>query len=565
MWFFTAIFLTVGFFQFGSTESKYNVTYADLDKCKQFNAISGYNYHTYFKLEELDNHNLDNETLVNLRLFVVAAKDAHILLSDTNSTSPDAQVYEIVIGAGANTFSEIRKQRKKNPLKTKSTKNVLSPIDPLPLRIRITREGLIEVGIEGQELPLMSATDKNLIAVQYLSFSSWGSTHAKWFYDCASDDDSLTQLEEFESIKLLTPREQLMFELEMNSTFRPPEWFTPIEIKQLVFTRVAYDSWKNTLQTRFFLRGAWRDNRTSWIPEEHGNITRIVGFQFLTWTPSVYVRDDAELTVNEMFGLDHVSFTHDGSFEWLSKEITTDTYCALRDSPEWPHETNECDLAMATEHVTTPLKLMPDAVNFHPNIIQSDWNVEKITKHQHENTHELFVLKDGNPRMESILRLHLRRNNEFYDTILYAPYFTSNVMILVSFWLDGILRIFANTFGTVMLIAAFLQMSAFVPPTMNPKIFAFFRCSLYFSWICVLLFILDKWLRTYAAKMAPDSWLARLISYPYLRIILRLDGASNYDTLHQKNLEWRDFVKMLDRIVFLVMAGILIVSCFKKI
>lgn len=97
--------------------------------------------------------------------------------------------HSAVIGAGANTFSEIRKQRKKNPLKTKSTKGILSPIDPLPLRIRITKEGLIEVTIEGQDLPLMSATDKNLINVRYLSFSSWGSSQAKWFYDCPNEEE----------------------------------------------------------------------------------------------------------------------------------------------------------------------------------------------------------------------------------------------------------------------------------------------------------------------------------------------------------------------------------------
>lgn len=66
-----------------------------MDKCKQYNAVSGYNYHAYFKLEDLDNHNLDNETVVNLRLFVVAAKDAHVLLSDSDSNGPDSQVYEI--------------------------------------------------------------------------------------------------------------------------------------------------------------------------------------------------------------------------------------------------------------------------------------------------------------------------------------------------------------------------------------------------------------------------------------------------------------------------------------
>ncbi|XP_062556535.1 neuronal acetylcholine receptor subunit alpha-9 [Armigeres subalbatus] len=550
---------------FGSAESKYNVTYADLDKCKQYNAVSGYNYHAYFKLEDLDNHNLDNETVVNLRLFVVAAKDAHVLLSDSDSNGPDSQVYEIVIGAGANTFSEIRKQRKKNPLKTKSTKGVLSPIDPLPLRIRITRQGLIEVGIEGQDLPLMSATDKSIIEVKYLSFSSWGSTMAKWFYDCPSDDESTTELEEMNPIKDLTPREKLLYELQLNTSFTAPDFYTEIYIKQLVFTRVSYDSWKNTLEARFFLRATWNDNRTIWVPEDYGNITRLVGFQYLTWNPSIFIRDDAEAKLFELYGLDHVSFTHDGRFEWLSKEISTETYCPLRESPDWPFETNECDLAMATDHATAPLKLASDAVSFHPNIIQSDWNVDKITKHEFVNTHELFSLKDGTPRVESVLRLHLRRNNEFYDTVLYAPYFVASVMILVAFWLDGMHRILVNTFGTVMLIATFLQISVFVPATMNPKIFTFFHYSLYFSFICILLFILDKCLQTYGGKVAPDSCLTHLISYPYLRIAFRLDGGSNYDSLHRKNIEKRDFVTILDRVAFLVLAAILVVSIFKKI
>ncbi|KXJ73306.1 hypothetical protein RP20_CCG016064 [Aedes albopictus] len=564
MWLILWLSLATGLFGFGLADSKYNVTYADLDKCKQYNAVSGYNYHAYFKLADLDNHNPDNETVVNLRLFVVAAKDAHVLLSDSDSNSPESQVYEIVIGAGANTFSEIRKQRKKNPLKTKSTKGVLSAIDPLPLRIRITKQGLIEVGIEGQELPLMSASDKSIIEVKYLSFSSWGSTMAKWFYDCPSDDETTTELELFEPSKDLSPREKLIYDLQLNTSFTAPELPTPVEIKQLVFTRVAYDSWKNTLETRFFLRASWFDNRTTWIPEDHGNITRLVGFQYLTWTPSVFVRDDAESKLNELYGLDYVSFTYDGRFQWVSKEISTETYCALGESPDWPNEANECDLALATEHASTPLKIMSDAVSFHPNIIQSDWNVEKITKHELENTHEIFLLKDGSPRQEQILRLHLRRTNEFYDTILYAPYFVSSVMILVAFWLDGMLRVFVNTIGTLMLIATFLQMSVFVPATMNPKIFVFFHYSLSFSFVCVFLFIVDKCLQSYGGKMAPDSWLNRLVSYPYLRIAFRLDGGANYDSLHRKNIEKRDLVKILDRVAFLAMAVVLVVSVFKK-
>ncbi|XP_055626202.1 acetylcholine receptor-like protein cup-4 [Toxorhynchites rutilus septentrionalis] len=552
-------------FNLGSTESKYNVTYADLDKCKQFNAINGYNYHSFFKLEDLVNHNLDNETIVNLRLFVVAAKDAHILLSDIDSISSNAQVYEIVIGAGANTFSEIRKQRKKNPLKTKTTKNVLSPIDPLPLRIRITKDGLIEVGIEGQDLPLMSATDKNLTTVQYLSFSSWGATQAKWFYDCPSDTDLITQLGEYDPGDFpMTPREKLIFDLQMNASFDAPKVPTTVEMSKLVFTRVAYNSWKNTLETRFQVKLRWSDIRTTWNPQDYGNITKIIDF-FYVWTPTLLAKNEAESQLTFLSASDYLVFTYDGFFEMASKEISTSTFCELKDSFKWPYETNYCELALSSEDAWTPLKMVLKEAILHPNMIQSDWNVISITKHERVNTQELYLHDDGSPRKEIILKLHLKRNNEFYETVLYAPYFMSNVLILVSFWLEGMLRIITNAFGILILVASFLQMSEFIPQTSSPLIFSFFSCTLYFGWICVVLFVLDEWLRVYGPKMAPDSWLARVISYPNLRTVLQLNGGSDYDTLHKKNLEWRDFVKVLDRIVFIIMTGVMVASCFSKI
>lgn len=50
------------------------------------------------------------------------------------------------------------------------------------------------------------------------------------------------------------------------------------------------------------------------------------------------------------------------------------------------------------------------------------------------------------------------------------PLSVTNVMILVSFWMEGIMRIFANSLGVILLIGTFLQMSAFVPQLSNPKI-----------------------------------------------------------------------------------------------
>jgi hypothetical protein len=65
-----------------------------LSKCKEYDAVSGYNYNSYFKINELKNLR-ENDELLCLRLSVLASKDAHILLSATDNPKIDADVYEI--------------------------------------------------------------------------------------------------------------------------------------------------------------------------------------------------------------------------------------------------------------------------------------------------------------------------------------------------------------------------------------------------------------------------------------------------------------------------------------
>lgn len=113
--------------------------------------------------------------------------------------------------------------------------------------------------------------------------------------------------------------------------------------------------------------GLWQHYQTGWIsvshmePEHiHSRVSSLSTMRLNCF--NIFFDSDAEAKLFELYGLDHVSFTHDGRFEWLSKEISTETYCPLRESPDWPFETNECDLAMATDHATAPLKLASDAV-----------------------------------------------------------------------------------------------------------------------------------------------------------------------------------------------------------
>lgn len=107
-----------------------------MDQCKEFDATSGYGYQKYFKIDDVKNHGADGN-IVNLKLYVMGPKDAHILLSTEESPSAADPVYEIVLGGGANTFSEIRRKRKTQALQSIRRKNLLSPLNPIPINIKI--------------------------------------------------------------------------------------------------------------------------------------------------------------------------------------------------------------------------------------------------------------------------------------------------------------------------------------------------------------------------------------------------------------------------------------------
>lgn len=78
-------------------------------------------------------------------------------------------VTNLVLGAGGNTFNEIRRQRQSHPLKTMRVKSFLSSTDVMPLTIRITKSGNISIAITGQP-PFISAYDPTVIDIKYISF-----------------------------------------------------------------------------------------------------------------------------------------------------------------------------------------------------------------------------------------------------------------------------------------------------------------------------------------------------------------------------------------------------------
>lgn len=163
-----------------------------MSKCQEYSAFKGYGYKNFFKIRDLEHADV-NDYSFTMRIILLATKDAHILLSPVVDPTSE-NVYEIVLGAGENSFCEIRKNKQKNPIKTKVIKDILSPIDPLPLLIKVNstenRSSVIEVWIENQPFPLISVNDLQPIETHYVSFSSWGTSLAKFFYDCPHESGS---------------------------------------------------------------------------------------------------------------------------------------------------------------------------------------------------------------------------------------------------------------------------------------------------------------------------------------------------------------------------------------
>lgn len=155
----------------------------ELSKCKQFQSF-GYGYKSFFIVEDL--HHLRNESdLLHTRLAILAGKDAHILLSETNNPTISDNVVEIVLGAGSNTYCEIRRRMGFASIKSRRVLDILSYVDPMAFVIRISKSGYIEVTYEGETEPLISGEYGNFsMSLHFIAFSCWGRSTCKFFFDC---------------------------------------------------------------------------------------------------------------------------------------------------------------------------------------------------------------------------------------------------------------------------------------------------------------------------------------------------------------------------------------------
>lgn len=101
----------------------------------------------------------------------------------------DPPAYEIVIGGGKNTFSQIR-LLKKGAKATETLPDLLSEYEYRGFWISINKtENIIMVGKENVNEPFLFWKNPQWILIKYFAFGSWVNVKAEWLFGCTDMND----------------------------------------------------------------------------------------------------------------------------------------------------------------------------------------------------------------------------------------------------------------------------------------------------------------------------------------------------------------------------------------
>uniref|UniRef100_A0A182R128 Neurotransmitter-gated ion-channel ligand-binding domain-containing protein n=1 Tax=Anopheles farauti TaxID=69004 RepID=A0A182R128_9DIPT len=525
----------------------------ELHKCKQYNAINGYKYQAFFKLHELDHHNATDPDLhVDLMLYVMGPCDGHILFSDQNKTSG----VEIVLGAGGNTFSQIRDGQRGQSLRMKTSPNIMSPIDPLPVRVRIYTTGQINMfvgNLTGAPFLQAITTTVNVTQLRYVSFTTWNTALAKWFYDCPlpANGTNATQTidgneleQEFDGKQRLRDRF-----LTAPMLHDPPANFTGVNITHLYLQGFVYDQSTSLVELSGVVRFSWTDPRYRWNASEYDTTVMLGDVCHLVWTPNF----ESVSLFSGAYTLCYI--TMDGTVVAEIDEFSWVNFCTLPDSYRWPYDSNNCQLRLlaAGHERTVPIRLAKSKVKYETEFEQSEWSLKSIGIREHQSMDTAYGVL---PALE--LHIAMDRKSEIHSISIYPAYFVANLLISISFLTAGRSRLLLNSLGLIVLLNTFLSLSVIVPRSGVPKIYNFFQWSLVFYAISSILFVIDLWLKRTRVSMPTTSCMGRLISFPALRFAFAMEQRSE-----QKSVRWDEATCMLSRIMMLVVTIVFVVGFVK--
>ncbi|KAI4467317.1 neurotransmitter gated ion channel [Holotrichia oblita] len=358
---------------------------------------------TYTVFYEIENKLSSEWYLLDLHFSVLASSNAHILISETKNASYDIPVYEIVLGAGSNKYSDIRREIRSKQKATASTV-----------------DGLIEVGNENDNTSFLAWKDKQPLKVKYFSFGTWTNINARWFFDCKEKINE----PDLSNLTSLTTFEKLRNEVFQNyNIFARPVWDETTVIDVLLHLTPQYVS-LDERTSKLSIKGIgfmqWIDEKLKWDPNDYDHITTIKLSVDDIWIPNLKIHD-------QKIDLKDIFLRYDGS---VIANILMDTnhWCNIEDLSLWPFDTHNCSLTFILDNDDGKIRwlyLSQEQEFFKQPGLASEWIVvsSKIDINVSLDLNEYLDYVQDNSATSLILQLTLKRLSSVYKLIYLPPFF----------------------------------------------------------------------------------------------------------------------------------------------
>ncbi|CAH0550795.1 unnamed protein product [Brassicogethes aeneus] len=546
-----------------------NITDEELRTCTTYYSRSGSIYKDFFSIK---NPPTENDTLLlDFHFSVLAASDAHILLAASESVSRTDPVYEVVIGAGGNTFCDIRRQQKAAVKSSIRRNGLLSAVDVKTFWLHITKDGIIEVGVEGEELPFISWIDADPLPITVFSFSTWSGIEAKWYFDCQRDQDTN---ERYERIKhKMTSLEKLRQDLlnHYDPYVRPVQnhsSFTDVNMS-LNTNYVNLNPKKGIVEIKGESQVSWADEKLVWDPINYDGIEDLHIFRREIWQPDIVLYNSVE-NMRNIIDDTLLVVKFDGIVQW-NASITLKAWCDAYNMDNWPRDSHTCSFMMGflTEFDKMTLRFDYNAskIGYLPN---SEWTISSVDV----LTQVGWEKKLFDPPVLQ-LTVDLKRASEAYNCIFFTPYIIVAVSILLTFWSSpfGTIKISLGCMELLISSVMLIVLGQTIPSHSKnvPFLVQLYSFSLLGSVISILLsIIVINLCRNKQSKSLPHFvvWMltSRFMKISFCLCIPTKKSNDEYDKLqgykNSKNIQelWILLAVTIDRICFLIYLPIVIYS-----
>ncbi|KAJ8708358.1 hypothetical protein PYW07_010483 [Mythimna separata] len=470
-------------------------------KCKEHICTDGYSYKSFYSV---DSDNLkaikrDAETVFEMHLGIQATSNGHILLSPVMRPGYSDPVYEIVVGGGGNQFTELRRNLKRNARSSVKTPRILSSFEVRGFYIKISQDGLIEFGKEGEVLPLLTYIDVNPLEIKYFSFAAWTGVEAKFLYDCPTAGENGTELTP--DSKEIEPPLSLSDQLKRSRLLYRLPWIPPkptMDVKLgIKVTNVKYDPFQSKLVTAMSVVTSWTDESMAWYPLKFNGTESLKFRQGQIWRPKFYVFNSDNSAVFDARNSDLISMVYSGeaTFHFQTKVYT---WCV--DSPpglsKWPRDEYMCSIVIqpweAHEKINIQI-IEPTDSKMHifsdiDEVILNEWEVSTKQVIIKSTVWNRVYISDDNQTHQSdrlIISVELKRRATAYNIVFYTPLIVLLTFVLMSFWSEPLTmsRIWFLAGCSIVISMGLCYIDFLVPSHTLPSILVLYTTVL----ICVLV------------------------------------------------------------------------------